>query len=72
MTRDFDRKEKERQNYLLDHTSKRNLKEENAELQSKVTALELKVERLQKKLKKYKEKEKDEKEYNKVGITIRG
>lgn len=71
MTRDFDRKEKERQNYMQDHSSKRNLKEENTELQSKVMALEAKVEKLQKQLKKYKEKERDEKEYEKVGITFK-
>ncbi len=64
MTRDFDRKESERQQYIQDHSSTKHLKEE-------IESLKKENEKLKKQLKKYKEKEREEKEYEKLGITIK-
>lgn len=64
MTRGFDKKEAERQQYLQDHSSTKHLKEE-------IESLKKENEKLKKQLKKYKEKEREEKEYEKLGITIK-
>ena len=50
MTRDFDRKEKESEQYLQDQEANRTLKAENAELKEKVEKLEAKVKYLRRKL----------------------
>lgn len=47
MTRDFDRKEAERQSYLQDHSSNRYLKEEVDSLRRENEKLKRKVEKLQ-------------------------
>lgn len=47
MTRDFDRKEAERQSYLQDHSSNRYLKEEVESLRRENKKLKRKVEKLQ-------------------------
>jgi hypothetical protein len=54
MTRDFDRKEKERTEYLQDHTSTKYLKEE-------IESLKKENEKLKKLIKKYKEAAESEK-----------
>jgi cell division protein FtsB len=54
MTREFDRKEKERIEYLQDHLSIRSYKEENTTLLAKVVALKAQVKKLRDELKKLK------------------
>lgn len=49
MTRDFDRKETERQQYIQDHSSTRNLKEEIRELKEENEKLKKKIEKLENK-----------------------
>ncbi len=50
MTRQFDRKETERQQYLLDHSSTKHLKIEVEELKKENEKLKKKVEKLTKEL----------------------
>lgn len=52
MTRDFDRKEIERQEYLQDHSSTKFLKEEIKELKKENSNLKKKVKALSKQIKK--------------------
>jgi ubiquinone biosynthesis protein UbiJ len=49
MTRDFDRKETERQQYIQDHTSTKYLKERIAELEKENDKLKKKIEKLENK-----------------------
>ena len=52
MTRDFDRKEKEREAYIQDHSSTLSAKEEIAALKKENAKLKKQLDKLQKKLKK--------------------